>query len=84
VLFSVSADVVTWAAVPEYRDTPGGLRALVIAGLAFNVLAAAVNAVLFAAAVAPVSLAARQAGVLAGADASDAGPGGKGSTRSTG
>jgi uncharacterized membrane protein len=64
VLFSVAADVATWAAVPEYRGTPGALRALVLAGLAFNVLAAAVNALLFAVAVGPVSTAARQAGVL--------------------
>ncbi|MEA3166378.1 MAG: Cobalt transport protein [Thermoplasmata archaeon] len=64
VLFSVAADVATWAIVPEYRDTPGTLRTLVLAGLAFNLLAAAVNAVLFAAAVAPVSSAARSAGVL--------------------
>ncbi|HUR25141.1 MAG TPA: ECF transporter S component [Candidatus Thermoplasmatota archaeon] len=64
VLFSVAADLATWAVVTEYRDTPGSLRALVLAGLAFNVLAAAVNAVLFAAAVGPVSVAARSAGVL--------------------
>jgi hypothetical protein len=63
-LFSVASDVATWAVVPEFRDTPGSLRALVLFGLAFNVLAAAVNAVLFAAAVGPVSAAARHAGVL--------------------
>ena len=84
VLFSVAADLATWAVVPEFRGTPGALRTLVLAGLAFNVLAAAVNAVLFAAAVGPVSLAARQAGVLADADPARDGPGGTGSTRSTG
>ena len=64
VLFSVSADVATWAVVPEFRGTPGSLAVLVLAGLAFNVPAAAVNAVLFAAAVGPVSAAARHAGAL--------------------
>lgn len=60
-IFSLAADVATWALVTEYRETPGSLRVLVLAGLAFNVLAAAVNAVLFAAAVGPVSAAARAA-----------------------
>lgn len=64
-LFSVAADVATWAMVPEYRGTPGALRTLVLGGLAFNTVAAAVNAVLFSFAVGPVSAAARQAGVLA-------------------
>ncbi len=77
-LFSVTADLVTWAIVPEYRAAEGSLRVLVLAGLGFNVLAAAVNAVLFAAAVGPVSAAARQAGVLAEA------PGAPVSTRSAG
>lgn len=77
-LFSVTADLATWAMVPEYRAADGSLRLLVLAGLGFNVLAAAVNAVLFAAAVAPVSAAARQAGVLPGAVTA------QGSTRSAG
>lgn len=68
-LFSVAADAGTWAVVPEFRSTPGSLRVLVLAGLAFNVPAAVANALLFAAAVGPVSAAARQAGVLTPAGA---------------
>jgi hypothetical protein len=87
-LFSVAADLATWAMVPEFRGTPGTLRTLVLAGLAFNVLAASVNAVLFAATVGPVSLAARQAGLFSGdgghRDADGGGPSGTGSTRSAG
>jgi energy-coupling factor transport system permease protein len=64
VLFSVAADVATWALVPDFRGTPGALRALVLAGLAFNAIPAVVNAVVFAAAVGPVAAAARAAGVL--------------------
>jgi uncharacterized membrane protein len=52
-LFSVAADALTWAVVPEYRAQPGSLRLLVAAGLLFNVLPAAANAVLFGAATAP-------------------------------
>jgi hypothetical protein len=52
-LFSVAADTLTWALVPEYRAAPGSLRLLVAAGLVFNVLPAAANAVLFGAATAP-------------------------------
>ncbi|HEX2065697.1 MAG TPA: hypothetical protein VHI93_02695, partial [Candidatus Thermoplasmatota archaeon] len=52
-LFSVAADVLTWAAVPELRAQPGALRLLVAAGLAFNVVPALANALLFAAATAP-------------------------------
>jgi hypothetical protein len=52
-LFSVAADALTWAVVPEYRAQPGSLRILVAAGLAFNLLPAAANAVLFGAATAP-------------------------------
>lgn len=63
-LFSLAVDTLTWLVVPEYRSEPGALRALVVAGLAFNAIPAAVNAVLFAAAVGPVTLAARQAGLL--------------------
>ena len=65
-LFSAAADVATWAMVAEYRETPGALRGLLLLGLAFNVLPAAVNAVLFAAAVGPVTSALRQAGVPGG------------------
>ena len=64
IIFSLSADLATWAFVAEYRDTPGALRTLVLAGLTFNLLSTAVNAVLFAAAVGPVSTAAKHAGVL--------------------
>ncbi|MHB1262244.1 MAG: ECF transporter S component [Thermoplasmatota archaeon] len=77
-LFSITADLATWALVPEYRAAEGSLRVLVLAGLGFNVLAAVVNAVLFAAAVGPVSAAARQAGALAEPAAAQL------STRSTG
>lgn len=59
VLFSVTADVATWLAVSEYRTTPGSLRVLVLQGLAFNLVPAVANAVLFAAAVGPVSAAVR-------------------------
>lgn len=77
-LFSITADVATWALTPEYRAAEGGLRVLVVAGLAFNVLAATANAALFAAAVGPVSTAAKHAGALARPAASP------GSTRSAG
>ncbi|HUR63430.1 MAG TPA: DUF6580 family putative transport protein [Candidatus Thermoplasmatota archaeon] len=52
-LFSVAADALTWAIVPEYRAQPGSLRILVAAGLLFNVLPAVANALLFGAATAP-------------------------------
>ncbi|MEA3144278.1 MAG: hypothetical protein QOG31_1602 [Thermoplasmata archaeon] len=52
-LFSVAADALTWAIVPEYRAQPGSLRILVAAGLVFNVLPAVANALLFGAATAP-------------------------------
>jgi hypothetical protein len=61
-LFSATADLATWAMVAEYRETPGALRGLLLLGVAFNVVPAAVNAVLFAAAVGPVTSALRQAG----------------------
>lgn len=67
VVFSLAADAATWAIVPEFRSTAGTLRVLVLSGLAFNAPAAIVNAVLFAAAVGPLSRAAR-AGSLAYAD----------------
>lgn len=52
--FSILSDVATWLAVPELRSEPGALRALLLLGLAFNVVPAAVNAILFAAAVGPI------------------------------
>ena len=64
-LFSVAADALTWLVVPDFRHDPDALRVLVAAGLAFNAIPAVANAVLFAAAVGPVSAAARQAGALA-------------------
>lgn len=68
-LFSVAADVMTWAIVPEYRAQPGSLRILVAAGLAFNVLPALANAALFGLATAPTVRAwrAAQEVVLTGA-----------------
>lgn len=62
-LFSVLADLLTWLVVPEFRADPATLRPLVVAGLAFNAVSAAVNAVLFAAAVGPVARAAEAAGL---------------------
>jgi hypothetical protein len=64
VLFSVAADAATWLAVPDYRAVPGSLGVLVLQGLAFNVVPAAANAVLFAAAVGPVSAAVRGSGAF--------------------
>lgn len=61
-LFSVTADVATWLAVPEYRATPGFLGVLILQGLAFNAVPAVANAVLFAAMVGPVSAAVRGSG----------------------
>jgi uncharacterized membrane protein len=52
-LFSFAADLLSWAVVPEYRTQPGTLRVLVAAGLAFNVVPAIANAVLFAVATGP-------------------------------
>lgn len=62
-VFSLSADILTWLIVPEFRTTPGALAALVWAGLAFNVVPAAANAMLFAVAVGPVARAVRAAGL---------------------
>jgi hypothetical protein len=64
-LFSISADALTWLLVPDFRHDVGALRVLVASGLVFNVVPAVANAVLFAAAVGPVSTAAHQAGALA-------------------
>jgi uncharacterized membrane protein len=64
VAFSVAADVLTWLVVAELRDTPGALQGLVVQGLAFNVVPAIANALLFAAAVGPVARAVRAAGLV--------------------
>jgi uncharacterized membrane protein len=64
ILFSLTSDALTWAMVPEFRGDLGALRALVLAGLAFNVLPAAANGVLFAAVAGPTEAAARHAGLL--------------------
>lgn len=61
-LFSVAADALTWALVPEYRAQPGSLRLLVAAGLVFNLVPATANALLFAAATAPTARAWRAVG----------------------
>lgn len=50
-VFSVAADVLTWAIVAP--GEPAALRALVLAGLAFNVLPALANGALFAFSVPP-------------------------------
>ena len=50
-LFSLASDLGSWLIVPEFRATPGTLAPLLAAGLAFNIVPAVVNAVLFAAAV---------------------------------
>jgi uncharacterized membrane protein len=50
-VFSASSDALTWLMVPELRAEPDALRALLLTGLAFNVLPAIVNAALFAASV---------------------------------
>ncbi|HUR61172.1 MAG TPA: hypothetical protein VM286_02245 [Candidatus Thermoplasmatota archaeon] len=63
-LFSLAADALAWALVPEYRAQPGSLRVLLAAGLAFNVLPALANAALFAAATAPTVRAWRAAAVV--------------------
>lgn len=58
-LFSVAADATTWALL--YRDAPGRLVPLVVAGLAFNAIPAVVNALLFAVSVVPTARAFRAA-----------------------
>jgi hypothetical protein len=63
-LFSVAADLAGWAAVPEFRERPGSLPVFLLNGLAFNVVPALANAVLFAAAVGPVAAAVRGSGGL--------------------
>lgn len=51
--FSVAADSLAWAIVPEFRGSVALLEIRVIAGLAFNLLPAIVNALLFAAVCGP-------------------------------
>ncbi|MGB0653616.1 MAG: hypothetical protein ACPGQL_10500 [Thermoplasmatota archaeon] len=53
--FSVAADTATWALVREYRGDVAAWKALVAAGLAFNVLPAVANGALFALTVTPVA-----------------------------
>ena len=53
-LFSVAADVLTWALVPETRAAGGTLPGYVAVGLAFNTLPAVAAAIVFAVAVGPV------------------------------
>lgn len=60
--FSVAADLGTWLLVAEFRATPGALQALLVAGLAFNLIPAVVNAVLFFSAIAPLARAAQAVG----------------------
>ncbi len=58
-LFSAATDALTWLLVPEFRGGLDVLAALVLAGLAFNVVPAVSNAVLFWLAVVPVHAAFR-------------------------
>lgn len=58
--FSAAADLATWVLVAGAE--PGALAPLLLAGLAFNLLPAAVNGTLFAAAVGPTVRAFRAAG----------------------
>lgn len=51
--FSVAADTLSWAIIPEFRGSVSLLQVRVIAGLAFNLLPALINAVLFAAVCGP-------------------------------
>lgn len=50
-LFSLATDLATWLVLPEFRAAPETLMPLLAAGLAFNAVPAAVNALLFATAV---------------------------------
>lgn len=61
--FSVAADVLTWALVPEARAQAGALPAYVAVGLAFNLIPAVAAALVFALAVGPVARAADAAGL---------------------
>jgi energy-coupling factor transporter transmembrane protein EcfT len=73
--FSVAADALSWALVPEYRALPGSLRLLVASGLAFNVIPGLVNAFLFAVAIPPTVRAWRAVSALAIPGAAAAAPG---------
>lgn len=53
-LFSVASDALSWLVVPEFRGDVDLLRLRVLAGVAFNVVPALFNAVLFGLAVVPV------------------------------
>lgn len=52
-LFSVAADTVAWAVIPEFRGSVELLQVRVLAGLAFNLVPALVNGALFAAVAGP-------------------------------
>ncbi len=65
-VFSVAADVATYAIVPEIRSTPGALERLILAGLLFNLVPGFVNAMLFGMAVEPVRRAMTAAGLVPG------------------
>ncbi len=60
--FSILADVSEWFLIPEFRNSATFLQARIIGGLAFNVVPAATNAVLFAAVVPAVQRAFRRPG----------------------
>ncbi len=62
-IFSVAVDAVTWALF--YRNGLEGLATLVQLGLAFNVVPAAANAVIFATGLPPSLTALRKAGLTA-------------------
>lgn len=61
--FSVLADAASWALF--YRNGGAGFLALAAAGLAFNAIPAAVNGLVTAAALSPVLVALRKAGLIA-------------------
>lgn len=63
-VFSVLADLATWMLVPEFRGETAALRLLLTAGIAFNAIPATINAVLFAAALAPLSRATAASGLV--------------------
>ncbi len=58
--FSVLADATEWLLIPEFRSEPGFLVARIAGGLAFNVIPALTNGVLFAVVVPSVQIAFRQ------------------------
>ena len=75
-LFSVVADAATWLVVPEFRAHGEILAGRIILGLAFNVVPALANAVLFAACVGPLQDAMRALG-WSGSGAGSAGAAGR-------